>query len=216
VAAPAEAPAATAPARAPGEPLPPLAGSDPFVRRLVGGLASHPQLAAWLVGDDLARRFVVAVVAVAEGRSPSKPLEPLTPPGGFRSRTEGGRLIVDPSSFERYDLATEVFVSIDTAGAAEAYRRLHPLFDQAYREVGDPASTFDATLSRAIATLVAVPIPEGPVELVDQGGSYHFADRGLEQRTVAEKHLLRIGPDNARRIQAKLSELAAALALPPA
>ena len=194
--------------------LPPLSASDEFLRGLVGGLTAHPGLASWLVGEDLARRFVAAVISVAEGGSPATPAKPLAPAGSFRATREDGRLVVDPASWRRYDAAVEVFASIDAQGAAETYRRVRPLLDEAYRELGDPASSLDATVARAIDRLLAVPVPAEPIELSDQGGSYHWADRDLEQRPIAEKHLLRLGPDNARRVQAKLAELEAALALP--
>ena len=43
--------------------------------------------------------------------------------------------------------------------------------------------------------------------------SYTFADRELEGLSLAQKHLLRLGPDNARRVQDKLRALARALEL---
>ena len=68
---------------------------------------------------------------------------------------------------------------------------------------------------RAIARLRGVPVPE-EAELIDDGGVYRWADPQLEHRTAAEKQLLRFGPENALRVQAKLGELARALELPAA
>ena len=51
------------------------------------------------------------------------------------------------------------------------------------------------------------------VELVPAVRSYHFADPALEALSPAQKQLLRLGPGNARRVQAKLRELAPALGL---
>ncbi|MCL4837280.1 MAG: DUF3014 domain-containing protein, partial [Thermoanaerobaculia bacterium] len=42
-----------------------------------------------------------------------------------------------------------------------------------------------------------------------------FADPELEALPPAAKHLLRLGPDNARRVQEKLRALAAAVPLTP-
>ncbi len=44
---------------------------------------------------------------------------------------------------------------------------------------------------------------------------YEYADRTLEALTPAQKQLLRMGPANVARIQAKLREFQAALAIPP-
>jgi hypothetical protein len=41
-----------------------------------------------------------------------------------------------------------------------------------------------------------------------------FADPELEALSAAEKHLLRMGPENARQVQEKLSELAELLGYP--
>lgn len=203
------APAAVAPAR------PALDGSDAWVRGLAATLSAHPELARWLATDDLVRRLVAATIQIADGSSPSQALDFLRPADGFRASRSVGRWFVDAASFRRYDLATEVLLSIDGAAAARLHAELHPLLDQAYGEIGDPASSFDATLARAVANLRAVPVPDGEPELVQQGSLWAYADRALEQRTAAEKHLLRMGPDNARRVQAKLGELASALGLPP-
>jgi hypothetical protein len=208
-----ESPAAeaAAPAAAPSaRELPPLAESDALVRELVAALSSHPQLAAWLVSDELVRRYVAAVINVAEGTSPADHLGALRPSAPFRARRSGGRWFVDPDSYRRYDLLTEVLVSLDTAGAARLHAELRPLCDQAYGELGDPHSSYEETLGRALGRLLAVPVPEGTPELTHQPTSYHWADRELESLGAAEKHLLRLGPDNARRVQVKLRELAEA------
>jgi hypothetical protein len=208
--APAPAPAAAAP---PAEPLPTLDASDPYLRATVAKLSSHPELAAWLVDEGLARRFVGAVVNVAEGTSPASHLGALRPAEPFEARRSGSRLYIDSASFRRYDLATDVFESIDAQGAAGLYRRIEPLLDQAYLEIGDPQASFRQTLARAIGRLAEVPVPAAPIELTLGGVSYQFASHDLEGRTLAEKHLLRMGPENAKRVQAKLRELAAALGL---
>lgn len=204
-----EAPAGDRPATAPAVPLPGLDASDAFLRAALGRLSAHPQLAAWLVDADLARRFVAAVVAVAEGRSPAAQVGFLRPAEPFRVRTSGGRTWVDDASFRRYDLATDVFVSIDEPAAAELYRRIRPLLVEAHLEVGDPRESFEQTLGRAIGHLLAVPVPAAPMEVRAASVSYTWADRDLEGLSLAQKHLLRLGPDNARRVQEKLRALAA-------
>ena len=215
---PAEAATATAPAPAAAptpaaEPLPQLDASDDWVRERAAALSGQPRLAAWLTADRLVRRFVTAVVAVAEGISPASQLRFLTPDDGFRVRKSNGRWYVDPASYQRYDGVAEVFDSIDPDAAAALYRRLHPLLDQAFREIGDPRQGLDATLAAAIDELVAEPVPEGPLQVVPQGAVWEWADHDLAQWSAARKHLLRMGPDNAGKVQAQLRRLAAALGL---
>jgi hypothetical protein len=194
--------------------LPPLEESDAVVAQLVGRLSSNPQLVAWLANDQLARRFVAAVDNVAEGVSPRPHLRFMEPAGEFEVQEgAGGELTADPASYHRYDLATEVFVSLDEEGAARLYRQLKPLFDQAYRELGYPDRNFDRVLARAISRLLAVPVPQEPPELEPRTVTFEYADPELENLEPAEKLLLRMGPDNARRVQTKLRRLAATLDL---
>lgn len=193
------------------EPLPPLDASDDHVRALAARLSSHPRLAVWLAGEGLVRRYAAVVASLGEGTSPAGQLTTLRPAGAFEVRRSGGRIVADDASFRRYDLVTEVFVSLDTAGVASLHRRLGPLLEQAWREVGDPALSFDRALARALAPLLAVEIPDAPPELVPDGAVYLYARPDLEALSAVQKHLLRLGPENARRVQAKLRELAAAL-----
>jgi len=202
----------------PGEPplgdLPPLDGSDPFVRELAAALTSSPRLAEWLLPEHLVRRFVASVDNVAEGVSPAPHLGHLRPDEPFRVHQVGGRRVADPASHRRYEMPTELFVSLDGERVARLYRHLHPLFEEAYRELGYPGRTFDQTLGAAIDRLLSVELPAEPAELVPSATVWAYADPELEARPAAEKLLLRLGPENARRVQAKLVELRAALGLP--
>jgi hypothetical protein len=221
-AAPTEAPAVADPAPAtpsierpdvPSLVLPELRASDAFVRDLVARLSAHPRLAAWLVNDELVRRFVAAVANTAQGLSPAPQLPFLAPAGPFRTREDGARRVIDEAAYRRYDVLTEVFVSLDTQGAARLYRQLLPLFEEAYAELGYADPTFEAATARAIARLRAVPVPDRPPAVVphpEVATAWAYEAAELEGRPSAEKHLLRMGPANARRVQTKLTELGAA------
>jgi hypothetical protein len=91
------------------------------------------------------------------------------------------------------------------------YRQLHPLFVEQYAELGLPPESFDRDVARAIDNLLAVQVPTGELEVVQGVETYVYADADLEARTPAEKHVLRLGPQNALRVQAKLREIRAAL-----
>ncbi len=210
------APSAT-PDQAGGD-LPPLDASDEAVRRLTAGLSSRPEWARWLVGDGLIRRFVVAVTEIADGRSPRSHLTFMAPGKPFQTSRSGGRTVPAPASYRRYDLAAATVASLDTQGTAALYRRLEPLLDDAFRELGTSEGSFHDTLGRAFQKLLAVPVPDTPPQVVQDEGVYVYSDPRLEALDPAQKELLRMGPDNARRVQAKLRELAEALGFetPPA
>ncbi len=209
--APAVAPAqpATSPSTAAPEPLdlPPLSESDGIVRDLVGTLSRHSRWAGWLVTDELAQRFVAAVASVAAGVSPATHVPFLAPEGRFRVRSRGEGKAVDPESYRRYDAITEAFVSVDTRAAVRLYQQLLPLFEEAHRTLGFPEGSFNATFAQAIDNVLDVEIPEVPPAVVLDVETYLFEDPGMEALTPVEKHVMRLGPDNGRRIQAKLRDL---------
>lgn len=205
------APAQT-PATTPDPPLPSLDASDGYVRELGAALSRDAAFAGWLGHDDLVRRFVAAVANVAEGASPASHVPFLRPSQPFRTIERGDRTVIDPATFRRHDLAVGALTGLDPAACARALRRLEPLFDAAWRELGDPRRDFRETLSTAISRLAAVPIPEGEIAVVPDGVVWAYADPELERRPAAEKLMLRLGPDHARRLRDWLRELAAARA----
>ena len=209
-------PASAAPARGmlavPPLDLPPLSESDAFVRQLVARLSAHPRFAAWFVTDELVHRFVVAVVRLAGGASPASELpSSMAPEGEFRALQSGGRLFLDPATYRRYDGMVAAFTSVDTEGAVTLYYQLHPLFEEEYRQLGVSNGTFDDMVVRATANLLAVRAPDRPLEVRPNRAVFEFVDPSLEANTEAAKHLIRMGPENARRFQAKLSKLAEGL-----
>jgi len=168
------------------------------------------------LNDALVERLVVSVVNVANGGSPVEHLPFLEPSGDFlvsESDDAPDLTLIDPASYRRYDLLTTVVTSIDTEGAARLYRGMKPLFDESYLELGLGEESFDAPLARAIQTLVDVPIPTGSIAVERDVTTYEFVDPALERLTRAQKHILRLGPDNASRVQMKLRQLAAAIGL---
>ncbi len=194
----------------PPPPMPALSESDSLVRDVVGGLSRHAQWMAWLVPKELALNFVRAVAAVAYDEPPQSSLEPLRPDEVFSVVRRGQRFYPAEKSFDRHDLAVEVFDSIDVAGAARAYGRLEPLFEQAHDELGYP-NEFGDTLRLAVARLLKTPVLESPPELRLRAVGFEYADPGLEALSPAQKLLLRLGPDNGDRVRAKVRALHEAL-----
>jgi len=192
--------------------LPPLAESDPFLREILGRVSNHPFLALVLDADDLVRKIVVSVANVAEGMSPAKQLLHVRPEERFTALETTERIVVDPESYRRYDAPAELFASLDARAVAGLYRTLEPLLEEAHSELGlSERSGFRDTLSRAIEVLLAVPAVEGPIRLRAINVNYAFEDPALEKLSPAQKHLLRMGPENTRRVQKKLTELKGAL-----
>jgi hypothetical protein len=100
---------------------------------------------------------------------------------------------------------------LDMQRVAEVYLRFYPLFQGAYQDLGYPTGYFNDRLVAAIDSLLAAPEPGGPIELTRPNVMYVFADPTLEALPAGQKLLIRMGPDNAAVIKAKLKELRAVI-----
>lgn len=194
--------------------LPSLSESDVYVREALEELSQHPALASFLLTEGLARKIVTAVVNIAEGENPATHFPYLALEDQFTVVRRGLEVYLDPRSYHRYDRLASGFQSLDADGLAAIYRRSKPLLDEAYAELGYPRGDFGEPLRDAIAILLQTPIVEDRIRLRADSVSYSFADPRLEALSPAQKQLLRTGPENTRKVQSKLREIAVALDLP--
>ncbi|HAK54547.1 MAG: DUF3014 domain-containing protein [Vicinamibacterales bacterium] len=193
--------------------LPPLDGSDSLVRDLVAALSAHPTFVAWIATDDLIRTFVVVAENMAEGQTPARHLGNLSPREPFRTAGGRQRSVIDPRSYERYDLIADAFDSLDVAGTAQLFVQLAPLLDDAYRDLGHPDGEFRPVLALAVREVLDAPIVDGEIAVVSRSVVFEFVDPSLEALTPVQRQALRMGPRNLRLVQRKLRELSEALGL---
>jgi hypothetical protein len=66
-------------------------------------------------------------------------------------------------------------------------------------------------LKKAILELIQTPVADQRIYVERNVLTYKFDDPELEKLNPAQKHLIRMGPDNMRAVQAKLTEIAQAL-----
>ena len=164
------------------------------MRDLVSALSSHPGLAAWLVSEDLVRRFVVAVDNVADGSNPSQHVQFMRPDQRFTVSGAEPNMRVDPRSYRRYDTHAQIVDSLDTQGVAELYARLEPLMGAAYIELGYPNRRFRDTLERAIVRLLEAPVPGDAPAIVRGAAFYEYTDERLDSLTPVQKQVHFHGP----------------------
>ncbi len=189
-----------------------LATSDAVVREMVAELSSRPELAKWLASEDLVRRFVASVANVADGASPRRHLSMLDPGGRFEVIEKAdGTLVAAPGTFRRWDRLAGIVSAVDAEGAVALLGELEPLVRDAWAEIAPPDRSFRAALVEAIDNLLAVQVPSDELPLERKVVTYTYADLRLEGLSPAQRQLLRLGPDNARAVQAKLREIRALL-----
>lgn len=194
-------------AAAPAASLPALDDSDALLGEQLSDLIGAERFAALFMSEGIVRRLVATVdnlprAKVAGRHRPVKPLG-----GEFAADGEEDRSILSPANYARYEPFVQLLDALDPDRVAAAYLRLYPLFQQAYEDLGYPGGYFNDRLVAAIDNLLAAPEPAGPVELVRPNVLYEFADPLLEARSAGQKLMLRIGPQNAARVKARLREL---------
>lgn len=192
-------------------PLVELGKSDDLVRQMIKEISSHPRLAVWLQSRDLIRKFTAAVDNIANGLSPKKQVDFFEPKGPFKAVKKGNLYVPDPSSYGRYNPAVDIFISLDAKACANLFRAYKSLFQEAYKDLGYPDSDFEDTLVRAIIELLKTPIVEREIPLEKSVVTFLMLDPRLEGLSEAQKHLLRMGPENVGAVQMKLREIAQAL-----
>lgn len=200
-------------------PLPGLDEADDLVADVLGGLVGLDNLRQLLEVDSFVRRAVATVDNLPRDQAPVL-MWPLNPTAGKFSVTpdQAGVKVIHPDNARRYDRVVGMIDSVDSARAVAVYRRLYPLFQQAYEELGYPGRYFNDRLVQVMDHLIGTPVPAQPpaVTLVEVKGSvpslrpwvrYEFVDPDLQSLSAGQKMLLRVGPDHQRRLQAKLREL---------
>ncbi|MYG14471.1 MAG: DUF3014 domain-containing protein [Gammaproteobacteria bacterium] len=193
--------------------LPPLDESDAFVRQQTSP-ACLPL--AWLAADNLVRRAAVLVENASRGELPPKRGGLLPPLDAFPVRQEGERFFMNESGYPRFDPYLDQLEAIDPERLAGCIRLLEPLLDQALNELGHsdgPQAGIVAVFDRILA--VPGPIEGADVELVQPKVLFRYADPRLESLSGLQKQMLRMGPENTRRLKAYVTRLQPLLADAP-
>jgi hypothetical protein len=191
----------------------------------LSGLLGAKAAATFLQTDDFARRFAATVDSLAREHSPSRVWPVLPTPGRFlvEERAEGS--VIAPENAARYTPLVLLAGTVDVPAAVRLYRRMYPLLQQAYRELGFGDRYLNDRVVEVIDVLLATPeAPESPrVELLPVRGPvpslqpwvrYQFVNPELEALGAGQKILVRVGPVNHRRLKSKLAELRKELTAP--
>lgn len=191
------------------KPLPALNESDTVVVTKIDEYFSDPVMSL-MVTDDVIRRGVVFIDNIAQGKVAKKHAPVIKPEESF-SVTEGDILTIDPNSYERYTPYVKVFTSMSAAQAVRLYEEYKPLINSAYTEIGYGDDEFNQTLTDAIDLLLDTPEPQGDLPLLRNSVTYQYAFSEWEQLPAAQKQLLRMGPENMKKVKAALRNIKAQL-----
>jgi hypothetical protein len=186
--------------------LPPLDQSDDDVLAGLMGLTSDGALKSLLRPEAIVSRMVSTIDALPK-QSVGMNVVPLrTPTGRFQVVPDDGNFVASKKNTERY--ATYMYVAdrMDTKAATAWYKRNYPLFQQAYRDLGTNGY-FNDRLIEVIDHMLAAPEPMGNQQLLPEKVGYVYANQALEQLSVGQKFMIRLGPENEAKLKAKLRAL---------
>ncbi|WP_084605251.1 DUF3014 domain-containing protein [Psychromonas aquimarina] len=191
--------------------LPSLNNSDSIVLTSAQQLSPLPEYAPKLAEQDIIRNFVVFIDNFSSGDLLSR-FSPLTKPSeNFSVVKRDNEIYLNEQSYRRYDIYVDIINSMDVDYAMAQYRRLKPLFNEAYQEIGYPENSFDSTLYNAIDNVLNAPVIREPIKLIAPSAMYKFADPELEALSSADKLMIRMGPSNILKLRSKLQQIQIAL-----
>ena len=229
---PASAPQASPPATP--ATLYPLAPPESPLRadEIDGALAEllgSKSVATFLQADAFARRVVSTIDNLGRAHAPVAAWPVLPTQGRFtvEERTDGP--VIAAENAARYTPFVLLAGTLEVERTVRLYRRMYPLLQQSYRELGFGDRYLNDRVVEVIDLLLAAPEPaepprlqltevKGPVVSTRPWVRYEYVDPQLESLTAGQKILVRVGPVNERRLKAKLSELRAhivAAGVPP-
>jgi DUF3014 family protein len=194
------------------EPAPPeLAESDGPMRDTLASVFGAKAIEQFLVPQNIIRHIVVTVDNLPR-KKVAVELRPVKPTAG-KALTDGSEeaLTLGAANYARYTPLVQLVHAADTKQLMRVYFHFYPDFQQAYENLGYPSQYFNDRLVEVIDDLLKTPDVTGPIALVQPNVVYQYKDRDLESRSAGEKLLIRMGPENAQVIKAKLIEIRSAV-----
>ncbi|MEC4726846.1 DUF3014 domain-containing protein [Shewanella sp. D64] len=189
------------------EPLPKLSESDEFVNLKTIEMADGMKIEPLMVEKDLVRHFVVFVDNLAQGELARK-VSPLKAPNRVFTVSEiTNKTYLNPDSYHRYDLYADFVSNLNEEQLTKTYKELTPLLSQAFEELGYGDMDFNDRMVEAIDIMLDAPIIDSPIELDGVSVNYQFVDPQLESLPNAQKLLIRMGPENSKKVKAALRKL---------
>jgi len=211
-----EPPVPTVAVREPIE-LPGLDDSDEEIRGALATTVGERPVESFLVPREIVRKIVVTVDNLPNEKVAMRlrAVEPIDERFAADGSIDEGYTL-SPDNYRRYAGFVRAVEAADTEQLVALYFRYYPLLQEGYEELGYPGRQFHARVIAVIDDLLAAPAPAGPLALVRPKVMYQFADPALESLSAGQKMMIRMGPDNAYVVKAKLRELRNVLTGAPA
>jgi hypothetical protein len=189
------------PSADPAVALPALADSDALVREQLAAAGASPPLDRLLQQQNLIQQGAALIDGFSRGLVLRK-LLPIDPPAeAFSVLEQDGQVLMNPAGYARFDALVAAFAALDTAVLVDTFHTLRPLYEEAFGQLGLNPDEFDNAVIRMLDRILATPEIDGPIALTRKSVLYRYADPQLEELVPLQKQLLRMGPENIRRIK---------------
>jgi len=188
-------------------PVPPLTESDGAMHESLADLLSKRRFVDLFTPKDFVQRVVTTLDNLPRKTVSTRLLPVKSPAGQLMTKSAGEVTSLSPANYSRYDTYINIVRTTDAKQLVATYVHFYPLFQEAYVELGYPKKQFNDRLVEVIDNLLETPDVEQPVNLVRPKVMYQFDEPELEELSAGQKLLVRMGPENAAVLKAKLREI---------
>ncbi len=194
--------------------LPELEASDTLFKQQMSLVSV--KLLAWLEVGNMIEKYMLIINDLSQNQILFKHAAFLQRPSQMVVGKDAKGFYLTSNSYKRYDGLADAIVAIDIKQAIQLYLKFKPLFERVYKGFSYPKNyQLQDVFVKAAANIIAAPIIENRIALLPYEKRYKFADKSLEQLNNVEKQMIRMGPENSRKIQATLRKLVQALTVLP-
>lgn len=191
-----------------------LASSDETILQQLS--TDQPDLVPLLASQHMVRKFVRAVNALDNGELVNQYRPFVAPQQPFATdlqeeAQEKPQWQLSEENFKRYEPYVNTLEQMGAERLVALYKQYRPLIDDAFNELGTEKGNFESTLVGALTQLLDTPEPSGDLMLERPSVFYKYQDKELENLPEAQKLLLRMGPQNRKKIKQLSREIMALL-----
>jgi len=156
-------------------------------------------------------RGVAIVDNLRQGAVPYKLLPVGRPSKAFPFTDNGLAVTMDPAGFERYNGLADTVAGIDVPATLALYDLLSVAIEEAWDALGYTDMGFEDAVLSTLGAIMLTPATNVEARLIKDESNWIYEDEALESLSALQKQIMRMGPENADKIQAKARELRGAL-----
>jgi hypothetical protein len=188
-----------------------LKTSDKDFKTAVGSVSES--LVGWFKTKGMVKKFIVLVNDFSQKQIPFKHRAFIKPPGKIKVLKDAKGLYLAKESYKRFDFLVDAITAINLQKSVDLYTVFKPLFEKVYQQFSYPTQyKLDDIFLKAAANVIEAPVIKDRIYLLKHTVSYKFVKKEYEALSDVEKLMIRMGPENTKKIQAKLRKLVESIA----